>query len=63
MPEYDGEYVNDEGLTKEVERLAMSPSLLSASKEPGAFIKRHGHKFRLDEMKSKHFQSGRFSTR
>jgi len=65
MPDYDGEYVNDEAMTKEVERLAMSPALVSSRVEdrPGAFIEKYGKRFRLDKMKSKHFQSGGYATK
>lgn len=65
MPDYDGEYVNDEAMEKEVERLAMAPMLASSPGEnrPGAFIQKHGHKFRLNEMQSKHFQTGRYATK
>lgn len=64
MPNYDGEYVNDEALEKEVERLAMAPMLVSrCENRPGAFIEKYGQRFRLSEMKSKHFQSGKYSTK
>lgn len=65
MPDYDGEYVNDEAMTAEVERLAMSPALASTRVDdrPGAFIEKYGHRFRLDKMESKHFQSGKYSSK
>lgn len=65
MPDYDSEYINDEALEHEVERLAMSPFLVSGRVEdrPGAFIEKYGDKFRLKEMKSKHFQTGKYSSK
>lgn len=65
MPDYDSEYVDDEAMTAEVERLAMSPALVASRVEdkPGAFIEQYGKRFRLDKMKSKHFQSGKYRSK
>ena len=62
---YDSEYINDESLEHEVQQLAMAPFLIANKVEnrPGAFIEKYGHHFRLSEMKSKHFQTGKYSSK
>jgi len=63
-PNYEAEYVYDEGIEHEVERMAMGAGILTtAPHKVGAWIEKYGTRYRLDQMQSKHFQTGEYRSK